>query len=289
MSRTIVPPLPNSTRALLWDVEKDAFVGKNVGKVSILHHCARVFGEAYIFLREVLRALPGGAAGRTGRAGEEEGKMLNPEPSRASERERRRPDTRERKRNRIHAVPRPHAEAGRRGSGAQRMRKTPARAPGSPGHARGRDPTSAISPANPALARGGSRRPRHRAWGTLRERPRHSPGPHIRHRDPPLSASRARRPRSRHRRLTHGSSTRLRRGWGGAGEGRRNSRSSWPRPCRRSAPPARPAGLSAPVARDPPSSRAGSGRARKPGRPEGSEGSCAAAGAVCRRGRPRSG
>ena len=53
------------------------------------------------------------------------------------------------------------------------------------------------------------------------------------------------------------------------GEGRRNSRSSWPRPCRRSAPPARPAGLSAPVARGPPSSRAGSGRVRRPGRPEG--------------------
>lgn len=32
-----------------------------------------------------------------------------------SEWERRRPDTRERKRNRIHAVPRPHAQAGRRG------------------------------------------------------------------------------------------------------------------------------------------------------------------------------
>lgn len=72
---------------------------------------------------------------------------------------------------------------------------------------------------------------------------------------------------------------RLRMGWGDAGEGRRNSRSSWPRPCRRSAPPARPAGLSAPVARGPPSSRAGSGRARKPGQLEGSEGSCGAAGA----------
>lgn len=168
-------------------MEKDAFVKKNVGKVSILHHWARVFGEAYIFLREVLRDLSGGAAGGRGGAGEEEGKMLrNPEPSRVNAR--RRPDTRERKRNRIHAVPRPHAKAGRRGSGAQRMRKTPAGAPSSPGDAGSRDPTSEISPANPALARGGSRRPRHRAWGTLRERPRHNPGPHIRYRDPPLSA-----------------------------------------------------------------------------------------------------
>lgn len=67
---------------------------------------------------------------------------------------------------------------------------------------------------------------------------------------------------------------------GGGGEGRGNSRSSWQRPCRRSAPPAPPAGLSAPVARGPPSSRAGSGRTRmiRDGL-EGSEGGCDAAGA----------
>lgn len=62
---------------------------------------------------------------------------------------------------------------------------------------------------------------------------------------------------------------RVRKGAGARwGEERKNSRSSWPRPCRRSAPPAPPAGLSAPVAHDPPSSRAESGRTRRPGRPK---------------------
>ena len=82
-------------------------------------------------------------------------------------------------------------------------------------------------------------------------------------------------------RVSEGAGARRREG------GRRNSRSSWPRPCRRSAPPAPPAGLSAPVARGPPSSRAGSGRARRPGRPERLGGRLRARlEPVCRKDRP---
>lgn len=193
-----------------------------------------------------------------------------------SEWERRRPDTGERKRNRIHAVPRPHAQAGRRGSGAQRMFTAPAQVPSGPGDTGPGTPIPrpALQETAPARARGGPTRQRRRPWGTLEERPRHSSSPY-RCRGPPqprvggegrstLQSRLATSPRAVHAKTGVCEGTGARRG-----EGRRNSRSSWPRPCRRSAPPARPAGLSAPVARGPPSSRAGSGRERRPGRPEG--------------------
>lgn len=95
-----------------------------------------------------------------------------------SEWERRRPDTRERKRNRIHAVPRPHARAGRRGEvGHKGCARLPARIPCTPRAAGTGDPAPKSSPAGPRPAP----RPRRareaapRGPGDAEERPRHSP------------------------------------------------------------------------------------------------------------------
>lgn len=159
--------------------------------------------------------------------------------------------------------PPPHGQAGRRGSGAQRMRMAPAQVPSRPGGAAARDPAPETSPPRPrpsAGAWGGPRRQRRRPWGTLGERPRHTRSSALSGPSPAPSGAanlqerRATSPQvdPAKARVCEGAGAR----WQGGGG---DSRSSWPRPCHRSAPPAPPAGLSAPVARGPPSSWAGSG------------------------------
>lgn len=134
-------------------------------------------------------------------------------------------------------------------------------------------PRPALQDPAPARARGGLRRQRRRPRGTLGARPRHTRSSALSGPSPAPSGARDLQLQQATSPPEEPTKARVCKGAGARrGEGRRNSRSSWPRPCRRSAPPAPPAGLSAPVARGPPSSRAGSGRARRPGRPEGLRG-----------------
>jgi hypothetical protein len=164
----------------------------------------------------------------------------------------------------------PAPTPGRRGSGAQRMHTVPDPVPSAPQNTGIRDPTPEPALQDPAPARApssergdGLGQAAPPGFGDTGDRPRHHPGPY-RHRSPfppPSLSEMGRPPYSHDRRLSPGPPFHaLDRVSGGAGvrrgEGRRHSRSSWPRPCRRSAPPARPVELSAPVARDPPSSRA---------------------------------
>lgn len=182
-----------------------------------------------------------------------------------------RPDIREKRGDRIHAVPLPpHAQAVGGGSGAQRMRTAPRSGPQADPKARRPDTRSRDRPRKdpaPAWARGEGRAAGPPALGDARgEAASHTwsstlsgPSPAPSGASRPAVADGRLVPRQNPRRPA--AARGLGRGGGGEGE-EGNSRSSWQRPCRRSAPPAPPAGLSAPVARGPPSSRAGSGRTR---------------------------